>query len=225
LYWAVRRSLHAFGSGCAYTIGEIANAMKKAALLYNPRAGPQGRDRRRVALVERVAATLRSDGIDAIPVETRGPGAASVQAMEMIAAGCDTIIACGGDGTVHETMQQMIERRADAALAVLPLGTGNALATDLGLPRGPERGAHALLDCVPRRIAVGRMESLQSGAARARYFVVTAGVGGDAHMLYHLDFELKRRYGMIAYYVQSTIILLRHKFPPFTVEFCQEGRL
>src|SRR5947209_10557169 len=103
-------------------------AMKKVALLYNPVAGSHGRDRHRAALLERVAAVLRIAGVEALPVATHGPGAAPAQAMEMISGGCDTIVACGGDGTVHEAMQQMVEQRTPAALGVIPLGTGNATA-------------------------------------------------------------------------------------------------
>ena len=141
----------------------------------------------------------------------------------MIAAGCDTIVVCGGDGTVNETMQQMVEQQASAALSVIPLGTGNALATDLGISRNPIRAARAMLEFAPRRIAVGRMEFL-GAVPRARYFVVTAGVGGDAHLLYHLNFEFKRRYGMLAYYGRAFGMLASHDFPPFVTEFRENGQ-
>ena len=191
--------------------------MKKTALLYNPVSGPGGRSHRRAAALQRAAEVLRAAGVEALLVETHGPGAAATQAMEMIAAGCDTILACGGDGTVHEAMQHMVEQRSQAALGVIPLGTGNALANDLGVPRDPARAARALLAFQPRRIAVGRMQPAEGGADR--YFIVTAGVGGDAHMLYHLNFEIKRRWGMIAYYIKAIAILIRHDFPPFLVDF------
>jgi diacylglycerol kinase (ATP) len=190
--------------------------MKRAALLYNPVSGSHGA-RNRAALLERAVAVLRGGGVQAELVATHGRGTASTQAMELIAAGFDTILACGGDGTVHETMQQMVEQRSPAALGVIPLGTGNALATDLRMPRHPERAAEALLHFVPRRIAVGRMET--PGTPHARYFIVTSGVGADAHMLYHLNFEIKRKYGMLAYYAQGIANLLKHDFPPFLVEF------
>ncbi|MBV8207671.1 MAG: sphingosine kinase, partial [Acidobacteria bacterium] len=190
--------------------------MKKVALIYNPVAG-SGRSGR-AGQVEAAAGVLRRGGIELSVMATRRAGGATDQAMEAIAAGCDTVIACGGDGTVHECMQRMISERAAATLGVLPIGTGNALARDLRLPKDPLRAAQALLEGIPRRIAVGRMEPL-GNAAEGRYFIVTAGIGADAHMLYHLNFELKRRNGMRAYYTAAMRILFQHGFPPFEIEF------
>jgi len=194
--------------------------MQRAAFIYNPIAGPRRQDRK--AAVEQAAAVLRDARVATELVETRGPHTASDQAMEMIAAGCDTIIACGGDGTIHECMQQMVETRSPAALGVLPFGTGNALAADLRIPRDPAAAAHVLLRSEPRRIAVGRLEPETGDAAQGRYFIVTAGVGGDAHMLYSLNFETKQRHGMNAYYAQAAQIFLSHDFPAFLVEFDDE---
>jgi diacylglycerol kinase (ATP) len=190
--------------------------MHKAALIYNPAAG--GRRERRTADVECAAAVLRQAGVETIVVATTSPGSASEQAMQAAAAGCDTIIACGGDGTIHDSMQRLVSERSSAALGVLPLGTGNALANDLGLPRDPARAAHALLDAEPRRIAVGQAEYADS---RKRYFIVTAGVGGDAHMLYKLTAEFKQRHGMRAYYGQAAWLFVTHPFPPFEVELVE----
>lgn len=194
--------------------------MRKAALIFNPFAGSSRVARS--AQIETAAAILRAGGVEVIVVPTRAAGSASDQAMEAVGEGCDTIIACGGDGTVHECMQRMVAERAPAALAVLPLGTGNALAKDLSISRDPARAARTLLECVPERIAVGRMEPLANPAA-GRYFIVTAGIGADAHMLYRLNFEIKRRHGMIAYYFSALRIILRHSFPPFEIEFTEPG--
>ena len=194
--------------------------MRKAAFIFNPFAGSSRAAR--TAQIETAAAILRAGGVEVIAVPTRAAGSASDQAMEAVAEGCDTIIACGGDGTVHECMQRMVSERAAAALAILPLGTGNALAKDLRIPREPARAARALLECVAERIAVGRMEPLANPGA-GRYFIVTAGIGADAHMLYRLNFEIKRRHGIIAYYFASLRIILRHTFPPFEIEFTDPG--
>jgi diacylglycerol kinase family enzyme len=78
-----------------------------------------------------------------------------------------------------------------------------------------------LLRSQARRIAVGRLEP-ETDHAAARYFIVTAGAGGDAHMLYSLNFELKQRHGMNAYYAQAAHIFLTHDFPAFLVEFDDE---
>jgi diacylglycerol kinase family enzyme len=195
--------------------------MKKAALIFNPCAGSSRAER--TAQVQSAAAVLRAAGIEAAIMPTRAAGSASDQAIEAIAEGCDTVIACGGDGTIHECMQRIVAEGAPASLGILPLGTGNALAKDLRIPRDPVRAAQMLLECVPERIAVGRMEPLKNSSA-GRYFIVTAGIGADAHMLYRLNFEIKRRHGMLAYYFAAMRIVLRHTFPPFEIEFTEPVR-
>jgi diacylglycerol kinase (ATP) len=190
--------------------------MRKAVLLYNPESGRKREQR--AAHVEAAAAVLRAAGVDAQAVPTRSPGSAPEQAREAIAAGCDTIFACGGDGTIHEVLQGMVG--ADAALGVIPLGTGNALASDLKLPRDPAAAARAALAATPQRIALGRIEYQQSTGERAsRYFMVVAGIGADAALVYRLALGFKQRYGMFAYYSLGFRLWLQHRFAPYTVEF------
>lgn len=193
--------------------------MRKAALIFNPFAGSSRAERS--AQVEAAAGVLRTGGVDVLTIATRESGSATDQAMEAITGGCDTVIACGGDGTVHECMQRMVSERAPAALGVLPFGTGNALGNDLRIPRDPLRAARLLLTAKAERIAVGRMEPV-GNPDLGRYFIVTAGVGGDAHMLYQLNFEAKRRQGMRAYYTAAMRIFMQHGFPPFEIEFAAE---
>src|SRR5690242_17762213 len=100
--------------------------MRKAVLIYNPFSG-----RHNVAQVHAARDVLRAAGLDAEAVATRAAGSAGEQAREAVAQGCDTVFACGGDGTVNEVLQGIIG--SQAALGVIPLGTANALAADLGL--------------------------------------------------------------------------------------------
>ena len=109
--------------------------MRKAFLLYNPLSGR--RHLRRVADVEAALDVLRDAGVEATLEPTRGQAEAPEQARQAIAGGCDTILACGGDGTVHDVLQGMVG--SDAALGVIPLGTANALAHDLRIPFPPWR--------------------------------------------------------------------------------------
>jgi diacylglycerol kinase family enzyme len=103
--------------------------MRRVALIYNPASG-QHLSRRRLAM-EQAIAVLRQSGVEAEIVETLSPGSAGPLAMEAVRRGCDAIIACGGDGTVHEVLQSLVG--TDVALGVIPLGTANAHAADLGL--------------------------------------------------------------------------------------------
>ncbi|MGH8700011.1 MAG: diacylglycerol/lipid kinase family protein [Burkholderiales bacterium] len=192
--------------------------MRCAALIYNPSSGT--RREQRVADVEAAARALRDAGIAAETVPTRGPGTAAEQAREAIAAGCDAILACGGDGTLHEAMQGVLASAREAALGVIPLGTGNALANDLGIPlRQAALAARELAHGTTRRVAVAKIEYQQrEGGAASRYFTVMAGVGPDAFLLYSMNLAAKGKMGMGAYYWQAAK-LLTFDYPEFEVEF------
>ena len=191
--------------------------MRKVVLLYNPIAG-KNRERRR-ADVEAAAQVLRASGVEAQPVATRAPGSAGEQAREAVAEGCDTVLACGGDGTIHEVVQGLAG--TDTPLGVIPLGTGNSLANELGLSRNPVRAARAILASEPRRIAVGKVEYPERGTGRqcARYFIVIAGAGVDARMLYQMNVAAKQRQGMAAYYGEALRLFLTHRFQRFEAEW------
>src|SRR5580692_10365487 len=144
--------------------------MRKALLLYNPLSGP--RQGRRVNQVESAQAVLRAGGVTVTSTPTAGPSDAASQVRQAISEGCDTVFACGGDGTVHDVVQGLVG--SDGVLGVIPLGTANSLANDLGLPQSPASAARVALTAKPHRIAVGQVvyQNFQ-GEKSARYFTVT----------------------------------------------------
>ena len=191
--------------------------MRNVVLLYNPIAGRNREGRR--ADVEAAAEVLRAAGVKAELVGTRAPGSAAEQAQEAVTQGYDTILACGGDGTVHEVVQGLAG--TDTPLGVIPLGTGNSLANELGLSRNPRRAARALLTSKPRRIALGKVEYPDHTTAHqgSRYFIVIAGAGVDARMLYQMNVAAKQQHGMAAYYGEALRLFLTHRFQRFEVEW------
>ncbi|HXZ32708.1 MAG TPA: YegS/Rv2252/BmrU family lipid kinase [Terriglobales bacterium] len=189
--------------------------MRKVLLLYNPLSGR--RRGRRLADVQAAAAVLRSSGVAVSTSATQVAGDATGQVKQAIAEGCDAIFACGGDGTVSDVLQGLIG--SDVALGVIPLGTANSLAHDIGLPLSPAGAAHAALTAKPQRIAVGRIEYLDfEGKPQARHFIVAVGIGVDAHLFYKLNPVLKRHLGMMAYYVKATRLWLTHRMENFDIE-------
>lgn len=189
--------------------------MRKVLLLYNPLSGR--RRGRRIADIEAAAAVLRASGIEAASAATRIAGDATEQVKQALAEGCDTIFACGGDGTVNDVLQGLVG--SDASLGLIPLGTANSLAHDLGVPLSPAGAARAALSATPRRIAVGRVEYQDfAGRPGSRYFTVALGIGVDAHLFYKLNPLAKRHLGMMAYYVKATRLWLTHKMKHFEVE-------
>ncbi len=194
--------------------------MHKAALFYNPHSGR--RKKHRLKDVESAAAILRAAGIEVEVAPTRAASDAAAQVRMSIREGFDTIVACGGDGTVHDVLQGLAGK--DAALGIIPLGTANALAHDLRLPISAEAAARALLTAIPKRIAVGKIEFRDfNNIPSSRYFTVAAGVGVDAHLFYKLNRMIKDRMGMLAYYTKATHLWLTHRMRYFQAEFSQNG--
>jgi YegS/Rv2252/BmrU family lipid kinase len=195
--------------------------MRKAMLLYNPLSGR--RCGRRLADVDAALSVLRSAGVEASAEPTRAAADATDQIKQAIAEGCDTVFACGGDGTVNDVLQGLVGTHI--ALGIIPLGTANCLAHDLRLPLSPAGAAQAALTAKPRRIAVGHIEYQNFAGNRAqRYFTVTVGIGADANLFYKLDPLMKRRLGMAAYVAKATRVWLTHRMENFSVEVEELGQ-
>jgi diacylglycerol kinase (ATP) len=195
--------------------------MRKAILLYNPLSG--GRRASRESDIEAAAALLKDAGVEVTKLPTAPNGQAAQQAREAIAQGCDTVIACGGDGTVHDILQGMAGTYA--GLGIIPLGTANALAHDLNLPFDPVKAARVLLHAQPRRVALGQVAYRDfAGDLAMRYFIAAAGIGVDAHLFYKLNAGVKRNLGMLSYYAKATHLWLTHPLYRFAIDFLETGR-
>jgi len=177
-------------------------------LIYNPIAGAI---RRRPNFPESILSVLRGGGHEAAATPTEGPGTASVQARRAIDQGADLILAAGGDGTINEVAQGVIGSRTP--IAVLPGGTANVLSTEMELGRSMRRAAQMLAGCEPRRIAVGRL--CLGGDGGQRYFLLMAGVGLDAAIVYSLNLRLKSKLGKLSYWLSGAATFLRFRLAEF----------
>jgi diacylglycerol kinase (ATP) len=194
--------------------------MHKAALLYNPDSGVSRKWRQ--TELESVVAMLRSAGVDTSLVLTHSSAHAEEQARQAVLAGCDTVFACGGDGTIHNIVQVLAG--SDVALAILPMGTANALAHDLGLPMNPAAAAKVAVSGTRRRVALGRIKYLdRRGNPSTRFFIVAAGVGVDAHLFYKLNPGVKQRLGMAAYYGKAWHLWWTYPMVRFVADYIETG--
>jgi YegS/Rv2252/BmrU family lipid kinase len=194
--------------------------MRRVALIYNPASGQ--RPQRRAAQIAEVVTVLERAGVEVNTIATESPESAGIQAQEAVRQGYETILACGGDGTVHEALQRLVG--GSAALGVIPMGTANALATDLGLPSSPVKAVKMLLTAIPERVSVGHIFYRDSeGSQRSRYFIVAAGIGADAIFLSRLDAGLKQRLGYALYLVEGFRVWATHSFPMFAASFIESG--
>lgn len=129
---------------------------------------------------------------------------------EAIDQGADLLFVWGGDGMVQRCIDAVGE--APVALAILPAGTGNLLARNLGIPIDLERAVDIGLHG-PRR-------TIDVGAVNGERFAVMAGTGLDALMIRDVDREAKRRFGRAAY-VWTGAKHLRSE--PFTAKIDVDG--
>jgi len=191
--------------------------MRKAALLFNPDSGGS---RKRQSALESVLALLHGAGVEANLILTHSPAHAEEQTRRAVLAECDTVFACGGDGTVNNIIQVLANTQV--ALAVLPMGTANALAHDLGLPMNIVGAAKSVLKATPRRVTLGHIKYQDlEGNSGVRYFIVAAGIGVDAHLFYKLHSGTKHRLGMAAYYAKAWHLWFTYAMTRFQVEYTE----
>ncbi len=173
-------------------------------------------------MIAEVVSVLREAGVEVKVIATESPASAGRQAHAAMEEGYDTILACGGDGTAHEAMQPLVG--GSAALGVVPMGTANALAADLGLPGAPIEAVKKLLAATPTRVSVGRVcYQDREGVTRSRYFIVAAGVGADALFMGRLNPKLKQRFGYALYVVEAFRLWMTHRYPMFAACFKESG--
>lgn len=198
--------------------------MRRALFLYNPISGR--RRQRRLRDVTAAAEVFRRAGVEATIEATAGPGTAPEQARAAADAGYDALIVCGGDGSIHEAIQPLVHTAI--AVGILPLGTGNGLANDLGIPRDPVGAAEMLLQSEPRPLRLPRMEfqnPIKRISDASRYCLIGAGIGPDAQLAYRMTLAFKQRWGMTAYYAEAWRQWLTYSFPLFEIEFLDNGRV
>lgn len=159
-------------------------AVRELFVIQNPAAG--WRSPRRLA--RRIASALEAEGVVHEVAHTRGPGHAADLARVALEHGARRILVAGGDGTVLEVVSAIAG--TEAALAVLPVGTGNQLAANLRVPRS----LRAAIDVAIR----GRLRSIDVGWIDGRPFTCMAGAGFDAEVV-RPGWRAKRRLGYLAY--------------------------
>jgi diacylglycerol kinase family enzyme len=168
------------------------NSDGRSAVVVNPSKVIDLEERRR----EICAALAEAGWPEPLWLETTPEDPGCGQTRQAVAEGSRVVFAFGGDGTVMACVSELVD--TDVALAVLPAGTGNLLAANLGLPDDVAAGVALAVGTGRRRIDVGEVGE--------RRFAVMAGMGFDARMLDATPEKLKARIGWPAYAVAA----LRH---------------
>ena len=168
-------------------------ASARIAVIINPISGGGGRIELARARAEQAVAAVTKQGAKAEVSLTERPGHAPELASAAQARGATVVIAWGGDGTVNEVGSVLVDSRV--ALGIVPAGSGNGLARELGIPRDPERALAIALGRGERRIDVGELDG--------RVFFNVAGVGFDARVARRFAARSRARRGLSRYVVDA----------------------
>lgn len=161
-----------------------ASSQDEIYVIQNPAAGKRQPDRLR----RRIEAALSVRGIRYEYAVTREPGHARDLAREALADGYRRVAVAGGDGTVLEVVSVLVE--GEAALGLIPVGTGNQLAANLGVPKRLGKAIDTLV--------AGRVRTIDVGMIDGRSFTCIAGAGFDAEVV-RPGSRVKRWFGYLAY--------------------------
>ena len=184
---------------------------RKATLISNPKTGRYVSRRRPV---EELAAQLESLGVKVDLRLTRGPGDATEIASRAARNGSSDVIVVGGDGTINEAIQGLAGTKA--RLAIIPRGTGNVLARELGLPLDDEQALKIAAQGKSRQIYLGL--AIDETTNVSRYFILMAGIGLDASVVKRVQPSLKKRIGKGAFWVSGLSHLATWNPRPFILE-------
>jgi YegS/Rv2252/BmrU family lipid kinase len=133
-----------------------------------------------------------------------------------VKAGVDVVVAVGGDGAVLQVVQKVAETKV--ALGIVPMGTGNLLATNLGIPKSPDAAVQVLLGQRQRVIDVGQLEV----GRKRKVFTVACGVGFDAEVMDATPRSSKNRLGKLAYF--ASVVGQRDKLGNVRHEITIDGK-
>jgi diacylglycerol kinase (ATP) len=176
--------------------------VRRILAIYNPTAGRRARGK-----FERFRAALARLGAVVTTAETNAPLHARALAESADPARFDAIVVAGGDGTINEAVNGIVH--SGLPLAILPLGTANVLANELGLPRAPEALAEIAALAPARSIIPAEIVTAERNEPWR--FLLMAGIGFDAEVVAQLNLKLKRRIGKGAYALGSLAQLARHE--------------
>ncbi|MGA9351944.1 MAG: diacylglycerol kinase family protein [Anaerolineae bacterium] len=156
-------------------------AREEMKLIVNPVAanGAVGRN------WTRVCDFLQAEGAKFDAILTEEPGHATRLARQALDDGYRTIVAVGGDGTVNEVLNGLVEEGAvdpEVTLGIIPCGTGADFSRTVGIPRDYVGACRQLLRFETRLVDLGRITCLRQGQEVERYFINVAGLGFDGEV-------------------------------------------
>jgi len=193
--------------------------IKDALLIYNPTSGRKRHTRFKE--IEHAVRILKEAGITVELAPTGAPGAAVRIARQAVDQRRGMVIACGGDGTINEIVNGLA--RSQVPMALLPAGTANILAKELGIPWDIPHAARLISGGSIKRIALGMAMPANGNHSPAissdgRYFLSVAGAGPDGAIVNGVHEGLKKSAGVVAYWFEGFRQLFRYAFPQMRIQ-------
>ena len=136
---------------------------------------------------------MRENGWDVSVLQKLHGGHATELAQEAVRAGCQVVVDCGGDGTLNEVVEGVLG--TETAVGVLPGGTANLWAREVGVASRLQVAAAQLVSAERRRVDVGQVAI---NGRHKSHFVLMAGVGFDGAVIERVNKPLKNRIGTAA---------------------------
>jgi len=178
-------------------------------LILNPSAGSQRKKRRLPRIIQQLRVAYPNLNI----VFTRKMDDGIRLAQQAVQSNCSFIICAGGDGTINEVINGIAGTGTD--LAILPTGTGNALAHEIGLSTNPLKAL--------KQVSTLEQTAVPLGLVNGRYFLLLTGIGFDAFVIGRVWPRLKKRIGVLAYLVAGFLSLFKYQYP--IIRFEIQGRV
>jgi YegS/Rv2252/BmrU family lipid kinase len=169
-----------------------------AAIIANPTSGSYAHH---AAHLQETVAFLQEHGWDVALRLTEAPGDARRLAREAVNQQAEVVVAAGGDGTINEVIQELAG--TETALGVLPIGTVNDWAREIGIPLDV-RGARDIL-------VHGRTKHIDLGHVNEHYFLLMAGIGLDGTITQKVEQHPLKHLGVVGYLLASVWYGLRYR--------------
>ena len=184
-------------------------------LINNPKAKKSSE--RKIMLASRF---LRSRGYKVDVFFTTHRGHAESIAREALDKSPSLIIAAGGDGTFNEVINGIAG--SEAPMAILPLGTTNVLAKELGIPENVEGAMEIAVGRTPKTVSLGKIVITRHSSLVTRHFCLMAGIGFDGEAVFGINETFKKISGKGAYIYTGIKTLCR--FDPGELTFDVDGK-
>ncbi|REJ06459.1 diacylglycerol/lipid kinase family protein [Halobacillus trueperi] len=181
--------------------------MKKAMLIVNPSSGKE----EAVDHVEQIEHILSEKGYEVEVAQTEKEFDATKYCQNACRGEFDLVVSMGGDGTLHETINGMVDESHRPRLGIIPLGTVNDFARALDIPLKVEEAIDVLRSDQTKSVDIGKFND--------QYFVNIVAVGALAEATYEVTPEQKTKFGPLAYMMEGMKTLTQHSSYPMRIEY------